>query len=101
MQDAKGISTPMISSPHLSKSIGNPIPDRKLYRSTVGALQYVTISRPEISYSVNKVSQYMASPLNTHGKAVKCILRYLAGTIDFGLHIRRSNNMVSAFCDSD
>ena len=43
----------------------------------------------------------MASPLDTHWKAVKCILCYLAGTTDFGLHIRRSNNMVSAFCDSD
>ena len=101
MQDAKGIPTPMLSSPQLSKSVGNPTPDGKLYRSTVGALQYATISRPDISYSVNKVSQYMASPLDTHWKAVKRILRYLAGTIDYGLHVRSSDNFISAFCDSD
>lgn len=101
MSEANGCPTPMISSSKLSKVDGNPFSDGKLYRSTVGALQYATITRPEISFSVNKVSQYMASPLDEHWKAVKRILRYLAGSVDFGLHIKSSNRDLTAFSDSD
>ena len=89
MQEAKGYPTPMVSNSHLSKSKGNPTVDGKMYRSTVGALQYVTITRPEISFSVNKVSQFMSCPLDSHYKAVKRILHYLAGSTDYGIHILR------------
>lgn len=51
--------------------------DVTLYRSIVGALQYATITRPKISYTVNRVCQFMHSPTDTHWKAVKRILRYL------------------------
>lgn len=101
MQDAKGAATPMISSSQLSKVDGSPLVDGKLYRSAVGSLQYATITRPEISFALNKVSQYMACPLDNHWKAVKRILRYLAGTIDLGLHIRKSALELTVFCDSD
>lgn len=101
MQDAKGAATPMISSSQLSKVDDSPLVDGKLYRSAVGSLQYATITRPEISFTVNKVSQYMACPLDNHWKAVKRILRYLADTIDLGLHIRKSALELTAFCDLD
>lgn len=77
------------------------ISDPKMYGSVVGALQYASITRPNINYAVNKVSQYMFSPLDTHWRAVKRILRYLSGTIDFGIQIRKSNGEISAFSDSD
>ena len=51
--------------------------DPTLYRSVVGALQYVTLTRPEISFAVNKVSRFMAKPLESHWAVVKRILRYL------------------------
>ena len=101
MQDAKGTPTPMLANLKLSKDDGNPMVDGKLYRSTVGALQYATLTHPEISFSVNKVSQYMANPLDSHWKAVKRILRYLASSIDYGLHIKASNTSLTAFSDSD
>ena len=101
MSGAKGCPTPMVSSCKLSKTIGEPLSDQKMYRSTVGALQYVTITRPNINYVVNKVSQYMAAPLDTHWRAVKRILRYLSGTIDYGIHIQASDGRVVAFSDSD
>lgn len=80
MSEAKGNFTPMVSSCGLSKGEDNSSVDGKVYRSTVGALQYSNITRPEIDFSLNKVSQYMSSPLDTHWKVVKRILRYLAGT---------------------
>ena len=60
-----------------------------MYRSVVGALQYLTITRPELSFVVNKVCQFMQRPLADHWRVVKRILRYVVGTLDFGLHIRR------------
>lgn len=101
MLEAKSYPTPMVSDLKLSKEEGEPTVDGKLYRSVVGALQYVTITRPELSFSVNKVSQYMACPLDTHWKAVKRILRYLSGTIDYGLQIKASDFKLCGFSDSD
>ncbi|XP_047949217.1 uncharacterized mitochondrial protein AtMg00810-like [Salvia hispanica] len=101
MSEAKPCPTPMVSDLKLSKVEGEPTIDGKLYRSVVGSLQYATITRPELSFSVNKVSQYMACPLDTHWRAVKRILRYLSGTIDYGLHVKASNFKISGFSDSD
>lgn len=97
MGDANSSPTPMVSDLKLSKSEGEPTIDGKLYRSVVGALQYATITRPELSYSVNKVNQFMSCPLDTHWKAVKRILRYLAGSTDYGIHISASSSNLSGF----
>ena len=51
----------------------------------MGALQYATLTRPEISLAVNKVCQYMANPLDSHWAVAKRILRYLKGTLSHGL----------------
>jgi histone deacetylase 1/2 len=53
----------MISSSKLSKVDFNPVEDPTLLRSIVGALQYTTLTRPEISYSVNKVCQFLVNHL--------------------------------------
>jgi len=66
MDQANSLPTPMVANLYLSKSRGEAILNAKQYRSTVGALQYVTITRPEIAYSVNKVSQFMQNPLDEH-----------------------------------
>ncbi|XP_062103938.1 uncharacterized mitochondrial protein AtMg00810-like [Humulus lupulus] len=80
----------------------DPVRDIHLYRSTVGALQYATITIPEISYSVNKVCQFMQSPIEAHWQVVKCILRYLAGSLDMGLYLQPSSKLnIEAFCDAD
>ncbi|XP_016172884.1 uncharacterized protein LOC107615315 [Arachis ipaensis] len=69
--------TPMMTSSKLSKSDSDPYEDPKGYRSIVGALQYLTITRPDLAFAMNKVSQFMHSPTIQHWKAVKRILRYL------------------------
>ncbi|KAL3651407.1 hypothetical protein CASFOL_004409 [Castilleja foliolosa] len=102
MDKASSCPTPMISSPGLSRYDGSPVSDASLYRSVVGALHYVTITRPEICFSVNKVSQFMANPLEPHWKAVKRILRYLGGTVHLGLNLQRPDNLnITGFADSD
>ena len=102
MSDCKPCPTPMTSGLKLSNQGIDEFEDPGLYRSVVGALQYVTITRPEITFCVNKVCQFMHRPLLTHWKAVKRILRYLQGSISFGLHLRSSPCLrLFAFCDSD
>ncbi|KAL1345376.1 hypothetical protein AAHE18_08G113100 [Arachis hypogaea] len=101
MLEARPVTTPMASTLKLD-TIGTTFDKPFLYRSIVGGLQYATITRPDIAFSVNKVSQFMHAPLEQHWKAVKRILRYLAGTIEFGLEIPRSSDFrILTFCDSD
>nr|KYP61326.1 hypothetical protein KK1_015813 [Cajanus cajan] len=105
MEGSKPISSPMISGSKLSKVGSEDFLDASLYRSVVGALQYATITRPEISFSVNKVCQFMSHPLTHHWAAVKRILRYLKGTTSWGLRLQPASSSSSlsihAYCDAD
>lgn len=63
MAKAKPISSPMTSTCKLSKTGSDTLVDPSMYKYVVGALQYVTITRPELGFAVNKVCQFMAHPL--------------------------------------
>lgn len=52
------------------------------YRSVIGKLQYLSLTRPDIAFTVNKLSQFMNRPMTEHWTIVKQLLRYLVGTID-------------------
>jgi hypothetical protein len=68
----------------------------------VGALQYVTITRPDVAFAVNRASQYMHNLIVLHWSAVKRILRYLKGSLDYGIQIGASTNLtLNAYSDSD
>jgi hypothetical protein len=102
MSEAKPINTPMASTTSLSAFEGEPFPDHTLYRSTVGALQYLALTRPDIAFTVNKLSQFMQKPLLPHWQSVKRLLRYLKNTIHFGLQIyHSSSSSIQAFSDAD
>ncbi|XP_075521494.1 uncharacterized protein LOC142554709 [Primulina tabacum] len=102
MDNAKSLPTPMVSGLKLSSKDTEPFSDATLYRSTVGALQYLTITRPEIAFNVNKVCQFVQSPCLSHWKAVKRILRYLNGTSNHGLHLTAASRLsLHGFCDAD
>jgi len=105
MLDCNSINTPMVSSCKLSKTGSDTFSDPSLYKSVVGSLQYATITRPEIAYSVNKVCQLMSNPLESHWVVVKRILRYLKGTLNFGLQLHPAPThkplSLYVFCDVD
>lgn len=104
MQLCKPVKTPLNVTEKLSITSGTrlEVEDSTKYRSIVGALQYLTLTRLDLSFSVNKFCQFLHSPTITHWEAVKRILRYVQGTIGLGLTIKRSNSMlVSAFSDAD
>lgn len=73
-----------------------------LNTSVVGALQYLTLTRPDLSFSVNKVCQYLYDPTSVHWTTVKWILRYVKGTIGVGVKINQSSStLLSLFSDAD
>jgi hypothetical protein len=78
-------------------SFGNPYHDPSEYRSLAGALQYLTFTRPNISYVVQQVFLFMHDPRTQHMSALKRIIRYIQGTINLGLHLYRSsfNKLIS------
>jgi hypothetical protein len=75
--------------------------DALLFRNIMGALQYVTITRSDISFAVNPISQYMHKPYTNRWNVVKRILWYLKGTIDHGLTIQPSSLTLATYVDSD
>jgi hypothetical protein len=100
--DSKPVHTPMVVSQHLSAD-GPLFSDPTLYRSLVGALQYLTITRPNIAHAVNSVNQFLHSPTDHHYLAVKRILRYVKGTLHFGLtfHPSIAPGALVAYSDVD
>ena len=92
----------MAQSTSLSAFEGDPLSDVTMYLSIVGALQYLSITRPDISFTVNKLSQFMHRPTDIHWQSVKRLLRYLKQTIHFGLRLYRSKfNTLQAFSNAD
>lgn len=77
--------------------------DPREYRSIVGALQYLTLTHPDISYVVSVVSQLMHAPRTTHMHSMKRIFRYLQGTITHGLFLSASssNSTMVFYSDAD
>ncbi|KAJ9678334.1 hypothetical protein PVL29_020488 [Vitis rotundifolia] len=90
MLDSKPATTPGLLGQMLSHLDGEPLSDATLYGSTVGALQYLTLTRLDISFAVNKACQFMAAPTTTHWLAVKRILRYLKGTLSYDIQMQQS-----------
>jgi histone deacetylase 1/2 len=104
MQIGKTVDTPLSVSEKLSLTDAEVLSsdDFTNYRSIVGALQYITLTRPDIAFSVNKVCQFHHAPTTVHWRAVKRILRYWRGTISLGLRLSKSSStVVSAFSDAD
>jgi hypothetical protein len=77
MQIYKTVDTPLSVSDKLSLTDGEVLygDDSTRYRSIVGALQYITLTRPDIAFSVNKVCQFLHAPTTVYWTAVKRILR--------------------------
>ncbi|KAI0509952.1 hypothetical protein KFK09_010552 [Dendrobium nobile] len=75
--------------------------DPALYRRITGSLQYLTLTRPDIAFSVNMLSQHMHDPKPAHIYMLKRLLRYIKGTLQFGLPITKTNLLLKSFSDAD
>nr|GEZ59996.1 ribonuclease H-like domain-containing protein [Tanacetum cinerariifolium] len=81
---------------------GTPVVDPTLYRSLAGSLQYLTFTRPDITYAVQQVCLYMHDSREPHFSALKRILRYVQGTLDYGLQLFSSTtDSLIAYSNAD
>ncbi|GJR76677.1 ribonuclease H-like domain-containing protein, partial [Tanacetum coccineum] len=81
---------------------GDPVSDPTLYRNLAGALQYLTFTRLDLSYAVQQVCLYMHDPRDPYFTALKRILRYVCGTLDYGLQLHVSSTThLTAYTDAD
>ncbi|KAH9713982.1 putative leucine-rich repeat receptor-like protein kinase [Citrus sinensis] len=102
MADCKGIETHFSTFEKLRRNEGARFHDPTLYRSVIGSLQYAVLTRPELAFSVNKLSQYMSDPRQPHWIACKRILRYLKSTMNMCLRFRKSEYFdITAYTDAD
>ncbi|GJV77802.1 retrovirus-related pol polyprotein from transposon TNT 1-94, partial [Tanacetum coccineum] len=102
MTSCDSIGTPMASKPIDANLSGTPI-DQTKYRSMVGALMYLTASRPDIVHATCYCARYQARPTEKHLKKVKWIFWYLKNTINMGLWYLKDTGfeLLTAFLDSD
>ncbi|XP_031279318.1 uncharacterized protein LOC116137762 [Pistacia vera] len=76
--------------------------DPSLYKSTIGALQYLTLTRSDMSFTVNKLSQYLQAPFELQWQACKRVLRYIKGTQFHGLQFRPTAYIsIECYADAD
>jgi hypothetical protein len=102
MQDCKGFTTPMPAKHHLGPDDNGKEFDQKVYRSMIGSLLYLCASRPDIMLSVCMCARFQATPKESHHKAVKHILRYLAHTPTLGLWYPKGSAFdLIGYSDSD
>ena len=85
MMDCKDMATPMASNLKLLSDASSKLVDATMYHQMIGSLMYLMNTRPDICFAVNTLSQYLTDPRSVHLIAAKHIVRYLKGTIDYGL----------------
>jgi hypothetical protein len=97
-------AVPMDTKLKLSKESNSPTIDRTKYQSLIGSLRYLLHTRPELTFSVSYLSRFMECPRQEHMAAVKHLLQYVAGTLDYGLFDPRGSGGspgVLGYSDSD
>jgi hypothetical protein len=102
MEDSKAMVTPMSTTTALDADEEGEHVDQKEYQSMIGSLFYLTMTRPDIQFSVCLCARFQASPRTSHRQAVKRIFRYLHHTPNFGLWYSASSSLaLHGFSDAD
>lgn len=102
MANAKPTSTPIALGQKLCLNDSPLFEHPTMYRSTIGALQYLTMTRPDISFTMNKLSQFLHAPTVQHWIACKRLLRYLKGTPNMGLMFKPASKLqLEGYSDAD
>jgi hypothetical protein len=102
MDQCNSSIVPMQHNVKLSCDDGSKEVNGTMYRQMVGSLNYLTTTRPDIAYSVSVLGHFMVKPLEIHWNAEKVVLRYLKGTLDYGIkYIDASDVELTGYSDSD
>ncbi|XP_062093431.1 secreted RxLR effector protein 161-like [Humulus lupulus] len=102
MTGAKPEKTPMCPGTKLSLVSDTLLANPKLYRSVIGALQYLTMTRPDKAFVVNRLNQFLKALTTSHYSTCKRVLRYLVGTPTLGICFKAAPTLdLQGFTDAD
>ncbi|KAK2966883.1 hypothetical protein RJ640_028893 [Escallonia rubra] len=102
MYGCKSVGTPLVVDQKLIREDGSGDVNASLFRSLVGSLLYLSATRPDIMYATSLLSRFMLKPSRIHYGAAKRVLRYIQGTLDFGIMYKKNEKLqLSGFCDID
>jgi hypothetical protein len=102
MEDYRPMSIPMITNWKKLSASDSQLVHATIYRQLICSLMYLVNTRPYIFFAVNTLSQHMVEPRSVHMIGAKHILRYIAGTVDYGLdYIRGDGVSLVGYTDSD
>ncbi|PKU82870.1 Retrovirus-related Pol polyprotein from transposon TNT 1-94 [Dendrobium catenatum] len=99
--DCKSAPTPSTIKSKQQPSDLQLLPDPTIYRRTAGSLQYLSITRPDIAFATNQICQHMHQPTNSDLQALKRLLRYIKGTLTYGLPIHIGDLSLRTYTDAD
>nr|GEX54536.1 hypothetical protein [Tanacetum cinerariifolium] len=95
------VVNPIVPGCRLKLKESEPI-DETEFKSLVGSLMYITATRPDIQFVVSYISRFMSKPTETHFAAAKRVLRYIQGTLDYGVWYKKGGSgLMEVFTDSD
>ena len=101
MENSKPMKTPCCPNVRLTPFDGSVLPNLTEYKSMVSALQYLTFTRLDLAFNVHQLFQFMHHPITSHLEVAKRVLRYMRGTLHFGIHLAPGPLTFSAFFDAD
>ena len=101
MMDCNETLIPMDPGTKLTKNTEGTMVNSTEYRSLIGSLRYLLHTRPDLSYSIGLLSRFMQEPKEQHMKAIRQVLRYVKGTINYGITYKHNGgNKIQGFSDS-
>ena len=102
MTNCNDIATLVEVNAKLLLDEGEELEEQIMFRQLVGSLIYLTLTRPDIAHGVGVVSRFMQNPRRPHLNAIRRILRYVQGTLNFGFFYEVGKNIeISGICDAD
>ena len=102
MMECNAVKNPIVPGCKVNKDEDGAKVDETYYKQLVGSLMYLTATRPDMMFVTCLISRYMAKPTELHLQIAKRALRYLRGTVNFGIQYKKGgSNELLAFTDSD
>ncbi|KAI5336297.1 hypothetical protein L3X38_015564 [Prunus dulcis] len=102
LKDCKSVVTLLVANERLCKEDGSEAANESEYRQIVGSLLYLTATRPDIMFAYSLLARFMHNPTRKHMGTAKRVLRYIQGTLDFGIEfIKGKTTTMIGYCDSD
>jgi hypothetical protein len=101
MAELKLMSTPMSMATSLDPGENGEADDHMEYRSMIGSLLYLTVTRPDIQFTVCLCARFQAFPSSSHWTAIQRIFRYLKHTLEFFIWYSASSLDLVGFLDPD